>query len=62
MTAGIVILSAGILAAWTQGEDPAVLLRAAIEREGVNGANRAEAAQALLRPGARSWSLAAGSW
>ena len=37
--AGIVILSAGILAAWSvpQGEDPAVLLRAAIEKEEVDG-------------------------
>jgi Tol biopolymer transport system component len=37
--AGIVILSAGILAAWSvpQGEDPAVLLRAAIETEEVDG-------------------------
>ena len=36
---GIVILSAGILAAWSvpQGEDPAVLLRAAIEKEEVDG-------------------------
>ncbi|MBE3134274.1 MAG: PD40 domain-containing protein, partial [Acidobacteria bacterium] len=68
--AGIVILSAGILAAWSvpQGEDPAVLLRAAIEKEEVDGdldaaiaqykqvikvagANRAVAAQALLRLG-----------
>jgi Tol biopolymer transport system component len=68
--AGIVILSAGILAAWNvpQGEDPAVLLRAAIEKEEVDGdldaaiaqykrvikvagANRAVAAQALLRLG-----------
>ena len=37
--AGIVILSAGILAAWSVplGEDPAVLLRAAIEKEEVDG-------------------------
>ena len=37
--AGIVILSAGIPAAWTapQAEDPAVLLRAAIEKEEVDG-------------------------
>jgi len=68
--AGIVILSAAILAAWSvpQGEDPAVLLRAAIEKEEVDGdldaaiaqykqvikvagANRAVAAQALLRLG-----------
>ena len=37
--AGIVILSAAILAAWSvpQAEDPAVLLRAAIEREEVDG-------------------------
>ena len=37
--AGIVILSVGILAAWSvpQGEDPAVLLRAAIEKEEVDG-------------------------
>ena len=37
--AGIVILSAGILAAWSvpQAEDPAVLLRAAIEKEDVDG-------------------------
>ena len=68
--AGIVILSAGILAAWSvpQAEDPAVLLRAAIEKEEVDGdlapaieqykhvikiagANRAVAAQALLRLG-----------
>src|SRR5512136_210158 len=68
--AGIVILSVGILAAWSvpQGEDPAVLLRAAIEKEEVDGnldaaieqykhiikiagANRAVAAQALLRLG-----------
>ena len=37
--AGIVILSAGILAAWSvpQGEDPAVLLRAAIEKDEVDG-------------------------
>ena len=68
--AGIVILSMGVLAAWSvpQGEDPAVLLRAAIEKEEVDGnleaaiaqykhvikiagANRAVAAQALLRLG-----------
>jgi Tol biopolymer transport system component len=68
--AGIVILSAAILAAWSvpQAEDPAVLLRAAIEKEEVDGnleaaieqykhiikiagANRAVAAQALLRLG-----------
>ena len=68
--AGILILSAGILAAWSvpQGEDPAVLLRAAIEKEEVDGdleaaiqqykhiikvagANRAVAAQTLLRLG-----------
>src|SRR5512136_1180796 len=68
--AGIVILTAGILAAPSvpQGEDPAVLLRAAIEKEEVDGnleaaidqykrvikiagANRAVAAQALLRLG-----------
>ena len=67
---GIVILSVGILAAWSvpQGDDPAVLLRAAIEKEEVDGnldaaieqykhiikiagANRAVAAQALLRLG-----------
>lgn len=37
--AGILILSGGILAAWSvpQGEDPAVLLRAAIEKEEVDG-------------------------
>lgn len=37
--AGIVILSAAILAAWNvpQAEDPAVLLRAAIEKEEVDG-------------------------
>ena len=68
--AGIVVLSAAILAAWSvpQAEDPAVLLRAAIEKEEVDGnldaaieqykhiikiagANRAVAAQALLRLG-----------
>ncbi len=68
--AGIIVLSAGILAAWSgpQVEDPAVLLRAAIEKEDVDGnleaaieqykhvikiagANRAVAAQALLRLG-----------
>src|SRR5512136_1071436 len=68
--AGIVILTAGLLTAWSvpQGEDPAVLLRAAIEKEEVDGdlaaaieqykhiikiagANRAVAAQALLRLG-----------
>jgi Tol biopolymer transport system component len=67
---GIVILSVGIVAAWSvpQAEDPAVLLRAAIEKEEVDGnldaaieqykriikiagANRAVAAQALLRLG-----------
>jgi len=37
--AGIIVLSAGILAAWgaPQAEDPAVLLRAAIEKEEVDG-------------------------
>jgi Tol biopolymer transport system component len=37
--AGVVILSAAILAAWSvpQAEDPAVLLRAAIEKEEVDG-------------------------
>jgi Tol biopolymer transport system component len=37
--AGIVVLSAAILAAWSvpQAEDPAVLLRAAIEKEEVDG-------------------------
>jgi len=68
--AGIVILGAVILGAWSvpQAEDPAVLLRAAIEKEEVDGnlaaaieqykhvikiagANRAVAAQALLRLG-----------
>jgi len=45
--AGIVILSAGILAAWSvpQGEDPAVLLRAAIEKEEVDGDLEAAIAQ-----------------
>jgi len=67
---GIVILSVAVLGAWSvpQAPDPAVLLRAAIEKEEVDGnldaaieqykqiikvagANRAVAAQALLRLG-----------
>jgi Tol biopolymer transport system component len=45
--AGILILSAGILAGWSvpQGEDPAVLLRAAIEKEEVDGDLEAAIAQ-----------------
>ena len=68
--AGIIILSAGLQGLWSapQQENPAVLLRAAIEKEEVDGdlaaaieryeqvvrtagANRAVAAQALLRLG-----------
>jgi tetratricopeptide (TPR) repeat protein len=68
--AGLIVLGAAALAAWNvpQTADPAVLLRAAIEKEEVDGnldaaieqykqiikiagANRAVAAQALLRLG-----------